>query len=136
MNVRKGPSTSTAKVTTVRHGSYVKVLGYEGEWARILTSGGSEGYVKIKYLMLGESPDQAPTATPVPEGGEVVYKTFGVRTTQETPMRTQPDDAGAVMGTLPEGAELTVYAYNDDWAYAAYGKYKGFVLKEYLKVIG
>ncbi|OPZ70113.1 MAG: Bacterial SH3 domain protein [Firmicutes bacterium ADurb.Bin467] len=142
--MRQGPSTDTPEVTTVKHGSYVKVLAYDGEWAEILTSGGNRGYLKIKYLMLGEEPETAvasvslpdPTETPPPSGGEIVYETYAATATEETPMRKQPDAGAAKLGTLPAGAELTVYAYNDDWAYAAFGPYKGFVLRIHLaKVI-
>ena len=120
----------------------MKVLAYDGEWAEILTSGGNRGYLKIKYLMLGEEPGTAvasvslPDPTEAPSGGEIVYEVFKARTTEETPMRKKPDAGAAKLGTLPVGAKLTVHAYNDDWAYAAFGPYKGFVLRIHLaKVI-
>ena len=67
--LRSGPSTDTAPVTTVRHGDTVTAYETAGEWTRVETATGRQGYLKSKYLVLIAEPTllpvtPAPTATP------------------------------------------------------------------------
>ncbi len=69
LNVRKGPSTSTAVVTRIKHGVQVDVYAIEGNWVAI-GIGGVRGYVMKSYLVKVENSDAdkpAPTNTPAPE---------------------------------------------------------------------
>lgn len=76
LNVRKGPSTSTAIAGTLKHNAQVEVLGTEGSWSRI-RSGGLTGYVMTSYLTLSAAPAPVPTAAPTkaPSGG-TTYQTL------------------------------------------------------------
>ena len=67
--LRSGPSTDTAPVTTVRHGDTVTAYETAGEWTRVETAMGRQGYLKSKYLVLIAEPTllpvtPTPTATP------------------------------------------------------------------------
>ena len=50
VNVRTGPSTRNGRVTQVRAGERVRVLGWDGEWARVLTESKLRGYMAAAYL--------------------------------------------------------------------------------------
>jgi len=50
VNVRNGPSTSNGRVTQVRAGERVRVLGWEGNWARVQTEAKVRGYMAANYL--------------------------------------------------------------------------------------
>lgn len=50
VNVRRGPGTNSAVMTTVRKGTVATVLGTEGEWARLQFSGGTVGWVRRDLL--------------------------------------------------------------------------------------
>lgn len=50
LNVRKGPGTDTAKITTLNMGDRIQFLESKGEWTRIKTSSNVEGYVYSKYI--------------------------------------------------------------------------------------
>ena len=49
VNVRSGPSTRNARITTLAPGQRVTVTGYNGAWARVNT-GRTTGYVNTAYL--------------------------------------------------------------------------------------
>ncbi len=75
LNVRKGPSTSTSIVGTLKHNTQVEVLETSGSWSRI-RSGSLTGYVMTSYLSQSVAP--APTSSPTqkPSTGNTTYKTL------------------------------------------------------------
>lgn len=50
LNLRSGPSTSDAVVTTLRRNARVDVMGTRGEWTRVRASSGQLGWVASRYL--------------------------------------------------------------------------------------
>jgi hypothetical protein len=50
LNVRSGPSTSDAIVSSVRRNQRVTLLGRNGEWARVRVASGEPGWVAARYL--------------------------------------------------------------------------------------
>lgn len=50
VNVRSGPSTSNGRVTQVRAGERVRVVGWSGNWARVQTESKMRGYMAASYL--------------------------------------------------------------------------------------
>jgi len=50
LNVRKGPSTSNAKVGSLKRGQTVDVLQKSGTWTKIKTSNGLVGWVSNKHI--------------------------------------------------------------------------------------
>ena len=129
LHVRQGPSTQTPSVTTVSHGSWVQVLAVGGEWARVRTRLGNEGYLKVKYLVpRGDS--AAPTQS------DMIACDLRATAAQSTPARTRPAADAAVVATIPAGTPLYVKAYDDDWAhvFSVSGASSGYVLKAHLRL--
>jgi len=52
LNVRKTTSTSSASLTTLKHGAKVTILGTSGSWYKI-SANGKTGYVQTKYVVRG-----------------------------------------------------------------------------------
>jgi len=50
VNVRAGASTNANRITQVRAGEQVRVLGWEGGWARVQTESKMRGYMAANYL--------------------------------------------------------------------------------------
>jgi hypothetical protein len=63
VNVRKGPSTGTPVVATLSRGDTLEVLARDGDWARVRTRAGVEGYVSARFLQPVPA-TAAPTTTP------------------------------------------------------------------------
>src|SRR6266498_2675992 len=74
VNVRKEPSTASAIVATANRGEVLEVLDRAGDWYRIKTPSGAEGYVSA-HLVRAAAP-AAGTGTPTPRAA-----------TPETPAR-------------------------------------------------
>lgn len=50
VNIRDKASTSSEIIGSLEKNTSITVIGTEGEWSRIQTSGGSKGYILTKYL--------------------------------------------------------------------------------------
>jgi hypothetical protein len=63
VNVREGPGTSFAPVTSAKPGATVQVIGRsgDGQWIQIRTSDGTEGWVSAQLVAI-----QEPTVEPTP----------------------------------------------------------------------
>ena len=59
VNVRKEPNTASAIVTTASRGEVLEVLERAGDWYRIKTRSGAEGYVSAHLV---RAPAPAPTS--------------------------------------------------------------------------
>lgn len=55
VNVRKNMNVRSTKLTEVREGSPVEVVGIDGEWAKVKIVTTVDGYVMKKFLKQGES---------------------------------------------------------------------------------
>ena len=51
LNVRSGPGTSYAKVTSLYDGNVVSIVGIDSGWYKITTSSGVTGYVSSDYMV-------------------------------------------------------------------------------------
>ena len=131
LHVRQGPSTQTPSVTTVSHGSWVQVLAVGGEWARVRTRRGNEGYLKTKYLIRRDAaPGESASAQ-----GAVVQCDLRAVAAQNAPAHAAPAHGAALVATIPAGTPLYVKAYNDEWArvVSVSGSSSGYVLKAHLR---
>jgi hypothetical protein len=66
VNVRKEPSTASAIVATVSRGEVLEVLDRAGDWYRIKTRSGAEGYVSARLVRVSAAPAAASAPTPRP----------------------------------------------------------------------
>ena len=132
LHVRQGPSTQTPSVTTVSHGSWVRVLAVGDEWARVRTRRGNEGYLKVKYLVpRGDAPEESAA-----DAQGVVYCDLRALAAQDAVARAFPDAQARAVAEIPAGAQVFVKAYNDEWARVSNtaGTQSGYVLKAHLRL--
>jgi hypothetical protein len=66
VNVRKEPSTASAIVATASRGEVLEVLDRAGDWYRIKTRSGAEGYVSAHLVRVSAAPAAASAPTPRP----------------------------------------------------------------------
>ncbi|MEQ8682952.1 MAG: SH3 domain-containing protein [Cyclobacteriaceae bacterium] len=57
VNMRSGPGTNHEVKTTVNRGSKVELLSTEGDWCKVKTLGGTEGYIFKELLKYSGLPD-------------------------------------------------------------------------------
>ncbi len=142
MNIRKSATTSSAVVTTVKHGSYLQVLETGEEWCRVMTKSGKTGYIKTKYLVevsaqeaTGSAGGSAENGSSGSGSGDVVEANFTAQTTGSVNLRAKASTSSTSLGVLAKGTKVTVLAYNDEWAYVQYGSKNGFISRKYLKAV-
>ena len=84
LNVRQGPSTSTAIVARLKSGESVVILGKENGWAKVRVNG-VEAYVSLQFLKL----KQSSSYEVITEAGKV-QKSNGMEAEKE--LQTRPED--------------------------------------------
>ena len=134
-NLRSGPGTSYSSLAHLTNGTLVKLLGVSGTWSHIMY-GSVEGYVSSSLLTAANTatatpavtatPTAAPTSTAAAERSAVVKcsSTLNVRKTAST--------SGTKLGTLKNGAAITVLSVSNGWACIKYGTGTAYVNASYI----
>ena len=111
LNVRDGQSTDSAIVGSLPKGSGVEILEDLEEWLKIAFDGG-EAYVSEDHV-------------------EKQAARIGRVTADKLNVRESPVD-GKVVGSLQKGAEVEIFAEQDDWLSIEADGELGFVAKQYV----
>ena len=124
LNVRKGPSTSYAVITTLADGTKVTVVSTSGDWSKI-TCGNTTGYVSSKYLSNSASSSDNTSST---ETSVTKY----VNSSSGLNVRKGPSTSYSVITTLANGTQVTVKSTSDGWSKITSGSVTGYVSSQYL----
>ena len=117
VNLRAGASSSAAKITSLKNGTKVSVLGKNGSWYLISTSAGTQGFMHEKYIK-----SSAASAVSARVTGSAVN------------MRAYPNASSARVTTLIKGTVVKVLdTSNAKWWFVQYSSYTGFMYSAYLK---
>ena len=120
VSLRSYASTKAPLVTTVPLGSTVSVYGSDGQFYHCGYKGYS-GYILKKYL------------SPADEDSEnLMGKMRIVNCENWVSLRTYPSTSSQRETTIPLGATVTAYYFNDTFAEVTYNGYHGYVLRKYL----
>ena len=121
VNMRAGANKSEAKVMSLKSGTKVKVLGKNGSWYLVQTSGGTAGYVKSTYVSTSGGSSSSSSTT-----------TATVKNCNAVNMRSTPN--GAKILVLAKGTKVTVLSKaNSSWWKVKYGSKTGYIYSKYLK---
>lgn len=133
VNVRKEPSTSSEKITTLAKGTAVTAYELSGDFYQVKLSSGDIGYVSKNYLSTTSpandpTPSASPTATPNTSNGKTMYVTG-----DSVNVRSTPSSSGSKLTSLKKGAQVTAYENKNGWYYIQYqsGKF-GYISASYL----
>lgn len=123
LNVRKGPSTSYAKIATLTNGTKVKVITTSGDWSKI-SSGSITGYVSNQYLSSkAPSSDNDSNETSITK---YVDASVGLN------VRKGAGTSYSVITTLSHGTKVTVKSTSNGWSKITSGSVTGYVSSTYL----
>ncbi|SFJ47943.1 Cell wall-associated hydrolase, NlpC family [Terrisporobacter glycolicus] len=123
LNVRKGPSTSYAKIATLTNGTKVKVITTSGDWSKI-SSGSITGYVSNQYLSSkAPSSDNDSNETSITK---YVDASVGLN------VRKGAGTSYSVITTLSHGTKVTVKSTSNGWSKITSGSVTGYVSSAYL----
>ena len=127
LNVRKGPSTSYAKITTLANGTKVNVISTSNGWAQI-TSGSITGYVSEQYLS-SNAPNGGNTSNT--ESNETLIIKY-VNTSAGLNVRKGPSTSYDKIATLVHGTKVTVKSTSNGWSQITSENITGYVSDQYL----
>ena len=115
------PDTGSKKIT-VEKGYEVTLLAVEGKWA-LVAANGYGVYMLKSTLTLIEENAPAPENTPSPDLSGSIPCTV---TASTLTIYKAADDTSDVLGNLSAGDEVSVIAYNKNWAYLYFDGIYGY----------
>ena len=120
------PSTSSRSVT-IPKGFRMNVLYYNSTYA-IVENAGVVGYAVPSHLDIDTATQgSAPGSAPGSGSDEVVVEKYAATVAVASlPVYKSASTSSKLMGTLPAGYAVTVYAQNGSWAYIGKGGNYGF----------
>lgn len=107
LNVREGPGTQFAVITTIREGTAVVVLRRESGWARVRIPNGTVGWCSLTYLTVTR-----PVAGTGPVAGAVLV--VQAPRGNSIKLRAAPDMRSAVLRDMPNGTRVTLMGQEKD----------------------
>ncbi len=126
VNLRNGPSTSSAVVTEVPKGATVTVTSTSNGWSAV-TYDGKSGYIASQYLAAaGTTPNTTVT------GNTGAAGSTSATTTANVNLRDAASTSGKVLTTVPKGASVTVTGTSNGWASVTYNGTSGYMSTKYL----
>ena len=143
LRLRSDPSTSSDVLVRMPNGADVTILETVDGWTRIrfVAQNGKEyeGWASSDFIKADERP--APTATPAPTAVPAPTATpapnSGARVDaggKKLKLRRQPGSSGSGVTTkIPDGAELIVLEYGEEWSLCSYNGVIGYCATAYLK---
>ena len=129
LNVRKGPSTSYAKIGKLSNGAKVDVITTSGGWSKI-SYGSTVGYVSNNYLVSAPSQNNGSNSEINTES--TVITTKYVKASSGLNVRKGPSTSHAKVGKLSHGAQVTVTLTSNGWSKIESGNISGYVSDQYL----
>lgn len=122
LNVRAGPSSSTAKLFVLQPGTQVATAETEGGWIRIIAPDGQEGWVYSRYLTTGAA-SEAPAVTTTAEipaseepADEVRQTQRSARVAGRVALRASPSQLSERLFVLEPGERVAIAERRGKWA--------------------
>ena len=108
------PDSQSLVALHLEQGSFVRVQAVSGEWAKVLTPSGAEGFVLCAHLTLVAAPTPTPTPTSNPEvvvPEDVMYAKAQVA----LQVYLRPDASSTAVAQMRAGEYALVLAYTRQW---------------------
>ena len=138
LNVRSGPGTGYSRIGSLANGATVTILGSSGNWYQI-NYNGRTGYVSKDYVTVTSSPIQTPTQAPTQTPTQAPTQTPGQTGTVKASslnVRSGPGTGYSRIGSLPNGASVTILGTSNGWYQISYNGGTGYVSASYVTLNG
>jgi uncharacterized protein YgiM (DUF1202 family)/peptidoglycan/xylan/chitin deacetylase (PgdA/CDA1 family) len=127
LNVRAQPSVGAALVAKLKGGDSVTVVEItNGEWAKITTPDGKEGYASVQYLSKVISEEKRAEE-------EAAFANLYYVNYKFLNMRKEPNQGSEKIAEIPGLAFVKPLSMEGGWAKVEYGGKQGFVSTQYLQ---
>ena len=136
LNLRAAPTTGSAIVARLRHGTVMTVLERYESWTYV-AHGALTGYVMNDYIVYDAEGTATPEATPAPQPpaeGETLTATVVLQSSDSRlNLREGKSLAANVLLRLTPGTQVTVTAWGEEWCEVAYSGVSGYCSTDYLR---
>jgi|GEM_PF-2007645 len=133
LNVRSGAGTQYKVVGSLKNGAKVTVLGKSGSWYKI-KYGSITGYVSGQYLVVSSSSSNSGSGSTTPAEPSPATQTGTVKVSSTLNVRSGAGTQYKIVGSLKNGAKVTVLGKSGSWYEIKYGSITGYVSGQYLTV--
>lgn len=130
VNFRSQPSTSSTVLASMPNGASVNITGVSNGWFKA-TYNGQNGYVSADYVSFAgsgsgssSSSNQSSSTT---RTGKIVCDT-------SVNFRSQPNTSCSIIGSLYNGATVTILSSENGWYKATYNGKTGYISADYVTV--
>ena len=137
VNFRTGASTSSKVLSVLRKGENVTVIEKSGNWVKVKTSSGQEGYINSKYIDVKNTPTTPPKTTTTQTSTETTTTTSTSTakvTANALNVRTGASTSNKVLSVITKGDSVTVLSKSGSWAKVRLANgTEGYVSTKYIK---
>ena len=136
LNLRAAPTTGSAIVSRLRHGTVMTVLERYESWTYV-AHGALTGYVMNDYIVYDAEGVVKPEASPTPQPpaqGETLTATVVLQSSDSRlNLREGMSLAANVLLRLTPGTQVSVTQWGEEWCKVAYGGVTGYCSTDYLR---
>lgn len=141
LNLRSAAKTGNNIIAAVPNGAALTVVARGSTWSQVVYQG-ALGFVMSQYLVFGSAaaaPVSTPTPTPTPKpvsvpSGAALTGYVNTSNGGSLNLRKTASDRAGVLGTIPNGAALTVTGKGDAWCAVIYNGMSGYVMTKFLYI--
>lgn len=134
VNFRSQPSTSSTVLASMPNGASVNITGVSNGWFKA-TYNGQNGYVSADYVSFAgsgsgsssSSNQSSSSSSPTTRTGKIVCDT-------SVNFRSQPNTSCSIIGSLYNGATVTILSSENGWYKATYNGKTGYISADYVTV--
>ena len=139
LNLRMDPSTSSAILLLLRHGTVLTVVEKNTTWTKVSYQG-LNGYVMNQFVTFaGDAPampTEAPSPSPTPTAPEQPRMATVLLLSGTLNLRSQPNTSCGILAKIPNGARVEVTQLGESWCAVTYNGQPGYVMRGYLALEG
>jgi len=124
LRLRSGASFNATTIASYYTGTEIKLLGSTGNWYKVQTPDGRQGYMYADFLSVGGTVSGSTNATVISGNG------YGVR------LRRGPSTSYSVIGKYPVGTRAQILQSGNYWCRIAINGTTGYMMTEFLSKDG
>jgi SH3-like domain-containing protein len=126
-NLRASPSSTARLLVTLKPGWQVTVESVNGQWAKVRTASGKEGFVLARNVRV--TPITPPPSAPLPSPASGQTRIVGTSLV----LHVSPSVPSKKVTTLSPNQIVTLLSVKGDWAEVQYTWHHGWVVRKYLR---
>lgn len=134
VNFRSQPSTSSTVLASMPNGASVNITGVSNGWFKA-TYNGQNGYVSADYVSFaGSGSGSSSSSNQSSSSSSSTTRTGKIVCDTSVNFRSQPNTSCSIIGSLYNGATVTILSSENGWYKATYNGKTGYISADYVTV--